>query len=296
MRVIDRIVGADPGPTLIVIGGMHGNEPAGVAAAQASFAALRSSHASIRGEYVALRGNVAALAARRRFFEQDLNRMWTDASLARARAGVDRSRETNEQIELAHELDQIRARARGPMFVLDLHTTSARGVPFLVVGPTAEDRAFALQLPLPGIVGLEVVLEGVLTGWMSQIGCVAMAVEGGQSGSPEAESNLSAVLCIALVATGIVASMDNLGAARALLSRARGDLPQLIEVASRHALGPGHDFQMEPGFANIHRTSSGALLAREAGAEIRATFDGFVLLPLYQPEGRDGFFYGRSLS
>jgi succinylglutamate desuccinylase len=52
---------------------------------------------------------------------------------------------------------------------------------------------------------------------------------------------------------------------------------------------------MEPGFANIQRTSAGTLLAREQGAEIRAPFDGFVLLPLYQAQGEDGFFYGREI-
>ena len=50
---------------------------------------------------------------------------------------------------------------------------------------------------------------------------------------------------------------------------------------------------MEPGFVNIHRTAEGTLLAREQDAEIRAPFDGYVLLPLYQKQGEDGFFYGR---
>ena len=53
---------------------------------------------------------------------------------------------------------------------------------------------------------------------------------------------------------------------------------------------------MEPGFANIQRTTGGTLLARDGRGEIRAPFDGLVLLPLYQPQGSDGFFYGRALS
>jgi succinylglutamate desuccinylase len=53
---------------------------------------------------------------------------------------------------------------------------------------------------------------------------------------------------------------------------------------------------MEPGFANIHPTAAGTLLARDRSGEIRAPFDGVVLLPLYQPDGEDGFFYGRPLA
>jgi succinylglutamate desuccinylase len=79
------------------------------------------------------------------------------------------------------------------------------------------------------------------------------------------------------------------------LDSARGDLPQLIEVVSRHAVVPLHAFQMEPGFANIQRTKHGTLLAKDARGEIRAPFDGLILLPLYQPQGSDGFFYGRSV-
>ncbi|HEU4731776.1 MAG TPA: hypothetical protein VFT22_27960 [Kofleriaceae bacterium] len=39
-RLIGEASGDVVGPTLIVIGGMHGNEPAGIAAARAAIAAL----------------------------------------------------------------------------------------------------------------------------------------------------------------------------------------------------------------------------------------------------------------
>jgi len=64
-------------------------------------------------------------------------------------------------------------------------------------------------------------------------------------------------------------------------------------VATRHPVGPG--FRMEPGFANIARVSTGTLLARDDGGEIRAPFDGLVLMPLYQAQGSDGFFFGRAV-
>jgi succinylglutamate desuccinylase len=52
---------------------------------------------------------------------------------------------------------------------------------------------------------------------------------------------------------------------------------------------------MEPGFRNIERVRRDQLLARHRGVEVRAARDGFVMLPLYQKQGTDGFFWGRGI-
>ena len=295
-RVIDQLSGAEAGPTLLLVGGVHGNEPAGVNAARRVLGRLRAAGAGVAGEVVALTGNMRALAAGRRYLVRDLNRQWTPERIAAARAGADDA-EGSELIELAGELDAVLARARGPVFALDMHTTSADGIPFGVVGEDAGSRAFAAALPLPGIVGLEAQIDGVLTSYLSRRGCATLAVEGGQNQSAHALANLEAAVTLGLSAAGVVAAADVPGhaEAHALLSHARGDLPQLIEVVSRHEVLPEHGFCMEPGFANIQRTGAGTLLARDGSGEIRAPFDGLVLLPLYQPQGSDGFFYGREL-
>ena len=296
-RVIAQLRGDPAGPTLIVIGGMHGNEPAGIAAARTTLAALPA--AAVRGELVALIGNLRAGAAGRRCLTEDLNRMWTAERIAEARAaGSPESGESSESSELAElsaAIDAAIARARGPVFVIDLHTTSAAGVPFAVVGPTAEHRRFAEAFPLPGILGLEAALPGVLTGHYGRGGCVTLAIEGGQHTSAAAADNLAAVIAIALEATGVVAAAPNADRARAHLLRARGELPHLIEVVVRHGVRRGDGFRMVPGFANLQRVAAETLLARDATGELRAPFDGVVVLPLYQPDGDDGFFFGRAL-
>lgn len=295
-RVIDEMRGPAPGPTLILVGGVHGNEPAGVVAAHRVLARLRDSgHSLAGGEVVALAGNVRALAANRRYLERDLNRQWRAELVAAARDADDG--EAVELAQLAAAIDGILARRRGPVFALDLHTTSADGFPFGVVGQTAAHREFAAAFPLPCIVGLEEQLDGVLTSYLGRLGCVTLAVEGGQSESAAALANHEAVVTIGLVASGLMpADLPGYEEAREQLSRARGELPLLIEVVARHEVRPEHGFRMEPGFANIQRTGAGTLLARDGGGEIRAPFDGLVLLPLYQAQGSDGFFYGRELS
>jgi len=285
---LGRLRGERPGPTLILIGAIHGNEPAGVAACRRLLE--RVDQRDIAGEVVAFCGNPAALAAGRRYLARDMNRQWTPDRLAAARAIEDD--EAAALLALAEALDEVLARARGPVFALDLHTTSAEGIPFAIAGGAAADRAFAREVPLPVIIGLQESLGGTLTQHLAARGCVALAVEGGQNESAAAVANLEAVVAVGLAAAGVV-QVAELGAARALLARARGTLPAFIEVATRHPVGPG--FRMEPGFANIARVSTGTLLARDDGGEIRAPFDGLVLMPLYQAQGSDGFFFGRAV-
>ena len=295
-RLIGNVVGKQAGPTLVLVGGMHGNEPAGVMAATAVLEQLRERTATLRGELIAFKGNRRALALKTRYQASDLNRMWTAASVASAHAaGTAATAEQLEVAELDHAIEAAIERARGPVFVLDLHTTSANGVPFLVVGGSPAHRAFAHNFPLPGIIGLEEVLAGVLTGYFSTRGCVTLAVEGGQHQSAAAATNLEAVVTVAVVAAGLMQPDELASYAPAIdtLARARGDLPQVIEVMLRHAVQPQHQFRMEPGFANIQRTRAGTLLAHDESGEIRAPSDGLVLLPLYQPQGADGFFFGR---
>jgi predicted deacylase len=306
-RVIAELRGEAPGPTLVIVGGIHGNEPAGISAARRVLGTLTA--ADVRGEILALIGNRRAGAAGRRYLAHDLNRLWTAERMSVAQAAVAHAAATPggsavtdagppaepelfELVELADAIDRAIHRARGPIYVLDLHTTSAAGYPFAVVGPTAEHHRFAEAFPLPGIVGLEEALVGTLTSYFGRR-CVTLAVEGGQHASPEAADNLAAAITIALEVTGVVAPAPGADAARTYLGVVCGELPSMIEVVRRHAIRPEHAFRMEPGFANIHPTSAGTLLARDRSGEIRAPFDGLVLLPLYQPDGTDGFFYGR---
>jgi predicted deacylase len=294
-RVARALRGAAPGPTLIIVGGMHGNEPAGLAAARAVLDALPAG--AVTGEVVVLVGNRRAVAAGRRYLGRDLNRMWTTEQIAQARAAPEPELpEAHELVELADAIDAAIARARGPVHLIDLHTTSAAGLPFAIVGPTPEHRRFAEAIPLPGIVGLEHVLPGVLTGHYGRLGCITLAIEGGQHTTGAAADHLAAVIALALGASGAVPAMPGAAAARHHLTCARGDLPAMIEVALRHPVRPEDGFRMEPGFANLQRTAAGTLLARDVRGEIRAPFDGVLLLPLYQPDGDDGFFYGRPVA
>jgi hypothetical protein len=52
-----------------------------------------------------------------------------------------------EQQELLKTIKEAVNRARGDVYFIDMHTTSAQGKPFATVGDTLRNRHFALRLP-----------------------------------------------------------------------------------------------------------------------------------------------------
>ena len=297
-RELGRISSGREGATLIAVAAIHGNEQAGIHAAQRVMSRLEGMLGG--GELVVFAGNVGAIRENRRYRVRDLNRVWTEpnvlATEARSQqAGVALDAEELELMELLGAIRGELARARGPVYLVDLHTTSASGVPFALFGDTPGQRIFAGAFPLPVIMGLEEQLQGVLSAYFRQHGCTTLAVEGGQHDDPGTIDNLEAALLVAARASGIVGSIPFVEKAYALLETRRGDLPRAMEVISRHAIKPEDSFTMEPGFRNLDFARAAQLLAHDRAGEIRAASDGMVILPLYQGQGDDGFFWGRAV-
>ena len=139
-HLLGAVRGLLSGPTLLIVGGIHGNEPAGVLAAERVLPQLQRRKVSLRGEIVLLKGNVRALERNVRYIDADLNRQWTAGLLDRSSQLSERL----EQDELLIAIGEAISRARGDVYFVDLHTTSASGKPFATVGDTLRNRAFAL--------------------------------------------------------------------------------------------------------------------------------------------------------
>lgn len=299
-REIGRVAGAAAGPTLVAIAGVHGNEPAGVEAARRVLGRLARCDVAVRGEVVALAGNVGALGRGVRYEAKDLNRLWSEGRVAALRAPgwSPLDAEDREQAELLGAIEAAIGRARGPVTLADMHTSSAAGVPFVLFGDTLAQRRFVGAFPIPVIIGLEEQVDGALTEYWTRRGCVTFTVEGGQHDDPASVDSLESVLWLALHEAGVIegAGLPEVREGRARLDARRGDLPRVLEVVSRRAITADDTFRMEPGFRNIARARAGQLLARDRRGEIVAPRDGVVILPLYQGLGSDGFFWGREVS
>jgi len=288
----DRILGRrscpDAGPTLVVVGGIHGNESAGVLALQRVVARLETERRLERGDFVALTGNLSALRAHRRFIDEDLNRHF----------GLDTSPllvdtvERGEQREILAALEEAFSRARGPVYLLDLHTTSGTGAPFAIFADTMASRRFARRFPLPVVLGFEEQLVGTLIDYVGAGRHVAVGFEGGQHDDPRAVDTLEAIVWLALGELSLV-SGSWLREERRELARSSAGAPRCLEVVYRHAITPHDGFHMRPGFRSFELVARGQVVADDTGGPVAAPEEGYLLMPLYQKQGDDGFFLVR---
>lgn len=301
-RVLRRELGAwdqgRPGPTVLVLAGIHGNEPAGVLAVQRVLGRLQELETPMRGRLVALAGNLGALAAKKRFLARDLNRGWGAAATAAllATAPVCDSAEDGEQRELLAAFDRELSTAAGPLVVLDLHSSSAGGSPFLCLADTIDNRRLGLATRVPIILGIEETLDGTSLEWFAERGIVSVAVEGGQHDDPATVANHEAVLWRVLRHLGMTPpGAVDLDAHTARLEAACKGAPAIVEIVRRHAITAADAFRMAPGFTNFMRVARGTVLATDRSGEIRAPGPCLVMLPLYQALGDDGFFLARAV-
>lgn len=300
---IDRLIGdygdASTGQTMIVMGALHGNEPAGMFAAQEVFAELERRQPRMRGRLLGVVGNRAALAEQQRFLVRDMNRRWARervAALLESDPAHD-EREDAEQRALLEVLRDAESRTPDPLILLDLHTTSGACPPFCCMADALRNRPMAFALGVPVILGLEEVTDGTLMGYLGDYGHSGIAFEAGQHEDPETKRRHVAAIWLTLVSAGLLEErqVPDYGEHSRLLRRAAKGKPQVVEIVYRHAITPEDKFAMEPGYTSFQRLRPGQVLAKDRDGDVRAATSGRILLPLYQGLGEDGFFIARDM-
>jgi predicted deacylase len=297
-HLIGAHVAKRDGPTLVVIGGLHGNESAGVMALQQIAPLVAQLEPQLTGRVYLLAGNIRALREGVRFVDHDLNRAWTRENLATAGTPqAERTAEGKELTELDQLLDEILVTAEDEVYVLDLHSTSAGGHPFATVGDTMRNRSFAMKFPVRILLGIEENLDGTLLEYLNNAGAVTLGFEGGPHDAPSTVENHTAMIWLALVGSGVLAQKYVPDLEVHQLRLAAGvSHDRIIEVRYREPVNDFDGFVMKPGFDNFDRVRSGDIVAENELGEITSPETGIILMPLYQKLGEDGFFIGRPVS
>ena len=190
-----------PGPLVVAVGGLHGNEPAGIRALEQMFQMLQQRQAddpsfTFHGTLVGLIGHLQANRTGKRFLQRDLNRHWTKANVQRTQqTPTDMlEAEDREVAELLHcMLAEVKAYQPDALVLLDLHTTSAEGGIFCIPMDEGDSLNLAKELCAPVVLGLQDGLEGTLLqaaavgtfrsgGWPKQV--MGVASESGQHDDP----------------------------------------------------------------------------------------------------------------
>ncbi|MEM6262362.1 MAG: succinylglutamate desuccinylase/aspartoacylase family protein [Bacteroidota bacterium] len=295
-RIIGEYGGETPGPLLFIIAGIHGNEAASVYACEKVFAELEQLQPPCVGKIVAVSGNLQALNKHQRYIERDLNRMWSESEVARVHNIPDESILAPEEIELKALLSLIETEEAnmngGPFILVDLHSTSAPGGLFSIVTNDPYNRALAEALHAPVIFDLMTSLASTTLKYAEAKGFQGIAFEAGQHDDPETTNNHYAAIWLLFAAAGMIAR-ENLPMWEASDRQLRDtslELPRYVRVTHRHPVVPEDRYQMVPGFINFQTVGRQELLAHDRRGKIRSPFPGLMLMPLYQPQGEDGYF------
>ena len=291
-RILGTHCSGKPGPVLVAIGGIHGNEPAGPLAIENVLAGLHEG-IDFKGSFVGLAGNLGAMKLGQRFIDSDLNRIWMSGANHQENDD-DLGAERLELDSLRKNLGEILERAEGPVTVVDLHSSSADGPPFMLAGKPEDNDATNGHFPVPRINGLIEKIPGILIHYAIEKGSRGVVFEGGQHLNAATLDHLTTCLWLLMVEMGCLTADDIPGIQEGVkkLKRTSGDLPSLLDVVFRHAIETGDEFKMEPGYRNFDHIFRGEVLARDRYGVIEAPVDGRILLPLYQGQGDDGFFVG----
>lgn len=303
---MERLIGiydeGRPGPLFICFGALHGNETAGIKAIALMLKMLEVEHITnpefeFRGRFVGLVGNLAAAKSGQRYIKKDLNRQWSIEKI-QGLAASDPTTLEAEDLEM-YELEKlvtsiIRSYQSERTVILDLHTTSAEEGIFTIVPNHPLAIRFAMGIKAPVVLGFLEGLAGTTLHYFTSENfpgeTTSICFESGNHNDP-----LSVNRSIAAI-TNCLRYADNVDEKHIesrhihILEDFSKSLPHITQLVYRHGISPEDQFVMEPGFVNFSPVVKGQLLAHDCHGPIFAKHDGYVLMPMYQKQGEDGFF------
>lgn len=273
----------------IVIGGMHGNEHSGLMAFEKIIPTLKKVYHPEKGSIYFLKGNIKALQKNERFIDKDLNRLWL-------KKYINNEDDTNVEIKQLKNLNalitnDICQNKFDNCFFLDLHTFSAKSGVFCIPASNAKSEAFALSFGTPFIEKLAETLPGTALSYFGNKGMTSVVFEGGTHNTPEATQNLIAALWHSFAYAGLVD--DNLPQviqSRQHIQKISYQYPHQLELIYHHKLKDWHHFKMNRGYYNFKPIEKSENLAYQDNKKILSPSQGYILMPLYQKKGSDGFF------
>ena len=304
-RIVIDYTSNRPGPCFVIFGSLHGDEHGGQQALQRVADVLSTEQPTLRGRIVGVLGNLQAITVKKRFVDRDLNRGWSEEHIARLRdqdPSFD-SVEDREQRELADFIDEIENDPNRPLVFLDMHSTSAEGLPFTCMPDTIDNLRIALHTPIPSILGLEETIDGPLLGLLSDRGFAGIIVEGGQHDNPRTVDILESVIWMLLEALGCLREEDMpvIVTHREVTHRERvksliHGLPRVLEIKYRHETRLDDGFQMAGGFEHYDEIKRAQVIATDNKGQISSPCDGRVIMPRYLSNSDQGFFIAVDVS
>ena len=305
-RLIGEYSGNEKGTLVIALAAMHGNEPAGVLALRDLFQMLedepkKNPTFQFKGRIVGMIGNLQAYERKMRFVKKDLNRELTFENIEKAKQpshSMGHNQLAFEELELIELMDcidnQINTYKPEKIIVLDLHTTSAAGGIFTIVSEDDASLDIALTLHAPVVKGLVKGFGGTTLHYFREenigIPTVGICFEAGQHDDVFSVRRTVAWLINCLRTVGCLNANDVESRHDEVLRGYSKNLPKAVQVIDNHHIMPNDNFKMRPNYQNFQPIKKGEILATDKNGAIKSPEDCLILMPLYQPQGSDGFF------
>ena len=176
-------------------------------------------------------------------------------------------------------------------YFLDCHTTSSASLPYISVQDVGANLDWAMHFPFYCIKGFSDIVSGTIDHYMSRNKLTGFVLEAGQHENKDSPLFHEAAIWIALrEACGI--NLKGFSQIPEVVTKLKEEIPpqKTFEIIYRHGLENNDDFKMEEGFKNFQKIEKGELLAIHNDKEIRSMWNAYIFMPLYQPQGNDGFF------
>ncbi|NAY92720.1 aspartoacylase [Muricauda sp. JGD-17] len=295
-RIIDHLKGEQDGPTLVFFAGIHGNEPAGVFALKHVLKELKIQETPVNGEVYAIAGNLNALKKSVRFEKEDLNRIWFPQRIKDITAQEHLNNEEEELASIFDLINKILQNGKPPFYFIDLHTTSSDTYPFIVLNDSLLNRKYASNYPLPTILGIEEYLEGALLSYINELGYVSLGFESGSHDDIKAIKNSIDFIRYTLGITSAVPFKEQeMLRLREEIFRSGGVSNRFYEIYYQYDIEPKDQFEMLPGFINFQKICKGVELATNNGEVLTTKGKRQIFMPLYQDQGKEGFYFIRPI-
>ena len=301
-RVIGRYDEGRKGPLVICFGAMHGNEKAGLKAIDLMLKMLEVEPITnedfvFNGRFIGVVGHLEASKLNKRFIKKDLNRLWEPERIQWL-ARQNRENLEAEDLEM-YDLEvlitnEIQEYKPVRTVILDLHTTSASGGIYTIVPEHPLAIKFALGIKAPVVLGFLEGLKGTTLHYFTSGNfpgeITSICFEAGQHEDPKSVNRAIAAITNCLRFAGCVDEKHIENRHIQILENYSETLPRLTRLLYRYGILPDEEFKMKPGFINFQRIKKGEYLADNQDGPIKSPYAGYILMPLYQDQGEDGFF------
>ena len=246
-----------------------------------------------------LSGNLLALRHQQRYLKNDLNRIWTEIDFELANS-ISEPIEHPDHFQLKtlnSTIDHYLGLGYDEVCIIDLHTTSANGGVFIACPDDESHKKMIKRLHVPVILDLADDLKGTAMQHFWDKGIISFAFEGGNHNSPDSVDRIESAIWLCLEYMGCIDrhEFDNVEYHDLRLIHATDELPHFCKLIKHHYINENDEFVMEPGFSNFQKVKKGTLLAHDKNGPIYCNEDCYILMPLYQKQGSDGFFLIKQL-